>query len=273
MKLPDDPKERSQLIVLIGIVGVAAVYGIYMAASSVLMKPQREKQEQIEEITEKLRKANEAVQMMPMSQKNNDNHIAIISEIDSKHILHPRMGKNYLLPAEEFVREQEVVSKSKVISVKEIGISNFPTPDPPKDTGDAHAPKPKPKVYAFKIYTVRVEVAEGLHNMIKLIKQIESANPCISISAMDIAPESETPFEHSMSFDIQWPIWNATKTTEKIMQQLKSPAFRETIKKTTVSKIKKTKPKTTKPAPAVNTVVDAEAQAELKGLGIPTDEN
>jgi hypothetical protein len=273
MKLPDDPKERSQLMVLMGIFGMDAVYGIYMAASSVVMKPQREKQEQIEEITEKLRKANDAIELMPMSQKNNDKHIAIISEIDSKYVLHPRMGKNYLLPAEEFVREQEAASDSKVISVKEIGISEFPTPEPPKATGDAHAPKPKPKVYAFKIYTVRVEVAEGLHNLIKLIKQIESAHPLVSISTINITPEEETPFIHNMSFDIQWPIWNATMTTEKIMGQLNSPTFRGTIKKTTAAKTEKTKPKTTKPANAVNTVNDAAAQAELQGLGIPTDEN
>lgn len=284
MKLPDDPKERNQILVLVGILSLFALYGVYMGANILLIKPHKENEKQIAELTDKLTDADSDVKLMPEMKKLNNQHIMEIREINDAYLLHPRLG-SFILPAQEFVEEQANAVNTPIIEVTEIGISEFPAPEPPKpapgEGGHAHgeakpvaAPK---KEYAFKVYTARVTVDKGLHNMIKLTRQIENANPYICISSVSILPNEESPDTHDMTFDIQWPIWNPNKTTEKILQQLNSPAFladleqaggtHEAPQKTGGEEEKKEKQKPKTPPPPS----PEQAQA-LKDLGVPVDE-
>ena len=267
MKLPDDPKERNQLMILIGVFGLAAVYGLYMGVSTLLLKPQKAKEKEISSLTSKLTKADNDIDMMPMLEANNLKHISAIKEISDQCVLHPQLG-NFLIPAEQFIRKQEAAAKAIVLEVKEIGINNFPDPEPPaRVAGD---PAPVKKQWSFKIYTARVEVGGGFHNAIKLAKQIEAANPFICISSIKMTPEEETPFQHNMTFDVQWPIWNPNRTTAGILEILNSPASRQSIDATQVN-APATKPKATVEKAAVETDNSA-ASAGLDKLGVNVDE-
>lgn len=279
MKLPEDPKERSQILALVGIFGAIALYGIYMGVSVMFLKPEKVRQKKIAELTEKLSKADSDVEMMPILKDNNTRYTQEITRISDEYVLHPQLG-NLLIPAEQFIREQEAAAGVTVLEVKEIGINEFPAPEAPPpvkdESGKTKIQAAPNKDYAFKIYTARVDVANGLHDVIKLVKQIESANPFVCISSINIAPQEETPFQHRISLDVQWPIWNANKSTEKILQLLNSSSFRESIMPPAdtkpapkAKKIGKAK-KNDKAAPEAD---DSVVNAKLKELGVNIDEN
>ena len=282
MKLPDDPKERTQILVLVGILGLGALYGLYMAANAMVIKPHKDKVKLVEDLRSKLADATDDVKMMPDLEKNNDEHIATITDISDRHVLHPDLG-NYLIPAKKFIGKHAADSKTSVIDVKEIGISEFPMPKPPKpvrdESGHAKPVAAPKKEYAFKIYTARVEIANGYHELLRLIKQIEKSNPYVCITSITVTPSEDNDFAHNMSFDIQWPIWNASvKSTEKIMQQLDSPAFRNTIKKPArtsmaASASAENKPSADEKTAKTETALDASAKNKLKELGVKVDEN
>lgn len=264
MKLPEDKKERTQILVLGALMACGALYGVYMAVNVHLLKPHKENLKKIESLTDKIKEADGFIELMPDLKKNSEQFANDIKVISDKYVLHPRLS-SYVLPAKDFIMEQARKAKANVIDVKPIGIINLPDPPievstEPEESGKRRPPPPR-KQYAFKIFRARVIVDNGLHNMIRLIRTVEQANPFTCITEINITPDPKDPAKHDMYFDIDWPIWNKSPYTEQILEELDTYVGSDTSSET-----EKTEGKA--PAEEVNAKADGDQAKMLEESGI-----
>lgn len=210
MKLPSDKKERTKVLALIAVGVVLAIYGIAAVIVMPLSRIKRERAAAILELDGKLGKARTAVSRMAADRARNS---SVLNEIVTtatrgNMVLHDRLG-NFLLGASEVVEGHARKCGVPITAPTEIGISQLPQGSSNKDPA------------AFKSYTAHIGVECGIHDLIRLLSQIETNNPYACISSLAIAAQPDKPEKHSVALDIQWPIWNDPEMPSKLESQFK----------------------------------------------------
>ncbi len=209
MKLPDDPKERKQLMILGAIMAAGLLFGVFKGADALLLSKKVDAEKKVEELEHKIRKAQKQIKRMNSMDKMNLDLIKEIKTVSSDYILRDQLG-SYLLVAQEQMEDAARNSKTTIAPVQEIGIGKMPAP-PPQQQFSAEGkelPMGPPATYALRHYTARITVENGLHDMIRIIKEAERVNPYFCVSGIEIIAQEETPGKHEMTFDAQWPIWD-----------------------------------------------------------------
>lgn len=210
MKLPEDKKERTQILALIMIGVVAVIYALYQLQVNMIAKPRKLSEKEISRLENDIKMAETDISFMETDIREIDKMMNEIKEINnSSYILHPRLGDNYLLSAQEFI--EELAQKHEIkVKVSEIGAS------------DIQQKTSTPKEFSFKTYTVRVEFQEGLHKTIEFLKDVETSNPYFCICSLNIASQKDVYDKHDVFFDVQWPIWIMNDLSAQALQVLRN---------------------------------------------------
>lgn len=209
MRLPDDPKEKVKILILVGIGGVAVVYTLIAAVVKPLLHRKEADRAEIAELEDQLASATRDVNRMWKDRVQNTQALETIVDISNEknYLLHPRLG-NYELGAREFVESLSQSTGVPVESVREIGIIQLPT-DSSQQTERT-----------LTSYNVRVNVKCGIHALINLLTAIEDANPYVCVSGVSIAAGSDDPAKHQINFELQWPIWSDPTMAEDMERRL-----------------------------------------------------
>jgi len=209
MKLPDDKKERTKILVLIGI-GAVIVVGLILKAPVIgilpVLKSKKDKLEKIAKLNTDLASANKEIKQHLRDKAENLDILEKIGDISQKHVLKPVLG-NYKIPASEVIEPIAKKQNLKIEQFRQIGIS-------------AEAAQT-----VLRAFSARVYVICSYDDLKSLIAEIENSNPLLCILNISIAvqgPESPEGLEkHQAYFDVQWPIWADAETPSKLLQQLK----------------------------------------------------
>lgn len=210
MKLPEDKKERVKVLILIAIGAVALVYGLWVGVVSPMMKGRKDGAARIGDLDAKIKKARDAVNQMQKSTSLNSNVVSEIVEAANRrnYVLHDRLG-NYLLGAQEILEAHARKSGVTLDAVTEIGQSQIPG-----IAASTNGP-------AFRCYTSRVALRAGIHDLIKFLAEVETGNPYLCVSSLVIASQPDKPDLHSITLDVQWPIWASADVSALIESRMK----------------------------------------------------
>lgn len=209
MKLPEDKGERIKLYALMGVVGVFLLYVGGGYAIKPLLKKRAEWKEQIEKLKLDIETTQRVLDFVGQSE---DVNAEVVNEIvriaqTSNVVLRPRLG-NYQLEATERIEQRAAAAGVPIESIRETGVTTAPWS---KDDG------------AFQAYGVRVETQCGLHDFVRLLQTVQSRNPYLCITDIAVGARPSTPGQHTVSFDLQWPIWKNQDALDEITQTLTMP--------------------------------------------------
>jgi len=209
MKLPQDKKERIKILVVVVAVLVAVLNGTFMFVIRPMRAKQKEASERIRELDNQLRTARTQIERMLKERETNLGVIRDIIELtDEKgYVLRARLG-NFQLSATEAIEQCAKRIDVEFKDVREVGVS--PMPKAPNTPGNN----------SFNSYTVRVAMQCGLHEVVRLLHELEKSNPYLAISEVGIVGASGTPAAHDISFDVQWPIWVDAEAAADLRRQL-----------------------------------------------------
>lgn len=211
MKLPEDKQERTKVIALIAIGVGATLYVLVQYAVRPIMKSNKKNAKRITEITEILKKADMEVQMIGRDRTANEEALAKIAEVSRNNLLHPQMGINYQIPANEVVAKIE----------KRVGFSL----EDPKIRAGGTLPGPKlPQKSNLMSQMMGINVNLSYAQAVKLLRAIREENPYIAISAISVRAQAASPEEHSFSCLISWPAWSDPKKAEQFKPKPKPEA-------------------------------------------------
>jgi len=220
MKLPDDKNERNKILGLIAIGVLAVCYIGYTFGIKVLLQKQQAALAEIAELEAKVWQANLDIKQIPLYIQQNDEIVENIINISENKldILHSNLG-NFLLVAEDIIERNAQSLDLTVKSVNPTGspVKRFDTPVKRSGTKDS---KKDAKAPRFAPYTVSVEMECGLVDAMNLIRSIEKKNPYLCITRLGIIGQPDNVTQHSITFDVQWPIWIDAKQPMKLVSEL-----------------------------------------------------
>jgi hypothetical protein len=216
MKLPRDRKERIKVFALLAAGLILAIYGVVTFAARPLMKSVQARRERIQILQKDLEKAQ--LQIVQM-QKGKESNVLIVRDLarlsgDGGMILNPRLG-NYLLSAQEIINDHARNCGLTVDAVRELGLSGL---QPQEDNAKA-AKKKKPGKQLFQAYSAQVVMNCGIHDLTRLLGAIETSNPYLCVSSIDIAAQASSPDKHTVTFQVQWPVWENEEQKSRIERQ------------------------------------------------------
>lgn len=207
MKLPEDKQARMKVLILIAIGTVAVLYVAQLGVKS-LRKSKKAKTARLQELEEQQKKATLEIRRMPRDLELNRETVKKIKEISDKFVLKPVLG-NYLLKAREIIEQYAKKLDIVLEDIREAGISQVPRRRGRKTDR------------TFHIYTARVTLDCGFHDIARFLREIKSSNPYLCVASLEIAGRPKEPEEHKITFDVQWPIWADYEMPGRLEEQLK----------------------------------------------------
>jgi hypothetical protein len=209
MKLPDDPKEKIKILILIAIGAVAVLYTLIAVVVKPLMTRKAGNNEAIETLQNELTDAQRDLNRMWQGRDYNTKVLQSLVELSNRkdYLLHPRLG-NYELGAREYVETAARDVGVELEAVREIGLMQLPQDPAIKD----------PR--ALQTYNLRVSMQAGLPDLIALLTAIETRNPYLSVSGISIDARPTDPARHQIAFELQWPVWTDPLTAQDLERRL-----------------------------------------------------
>lgn len=207
MKLPDDPKDRMKVLLLIAI-GVLATVAAMAQGVVHLIRQENQLTEQLADIEWQTTSASESIASAENCRSRNIQTVQSIVTISETHILHPILG-NYRLGASELLERVALGSGVSLDSIQEVGILDIPKP------------KTKTGKNVLKAYTVRISMRCGYAKIQEFVRQLELNNPYLCISTLSIIGQQDVdPESHRVVMGIQWPIWSNPEMAVQMMERM-----------------------------------------------------
>lgn len=196
MKLPDDPKKRQQVLILIGMVAVIVAVVAWMFGIQPFLKNRSDMLADIEKKTGELTTARDEVAKAPGNREMNRQTLKKINDISEKYVIQPRTGLNYHLAAREIL---EKVATS-------VGIETEPIVN--VGTGSLLGGGQKDPSKHVKACTAIVTAKCGYGDIVRFVRTLEKENPYMSISRVSVVGRpAEDKKKHSITIEVQWPAW------------------------------------------------------------------
>jgi Tfp pilus assembly protein PilN len=193
MKLPENKKERYQILGLIGVVAVLVLYAVAQIGISPLIVARRKLQTDLEKQQEKIEKAKRELQRATLLKVDYDNLTAEIDKIASANVRRPVLGQ-YLVGLTETI---DTAARETGLKVEE-----------PQDIGMRELPRSKKAATppAFNAYAVQVS-GEGSYARIQaFVDRLERDNPMLCVTDIRILGQQDKPEAHRVLLKIEWPI-------------------------------------------------------------------
>jgi len=206
MKLPEDKKQRTQVLALIGIGAVVVVVLIFqmpMVGILPIIKAKKEKRAKIEQLIIDIGKANKEVEQEKKDKVEDINTLKKIRDNAANYVIVPELG-NYEIPAANYIDAIAQKLDLKLEAKRQLGLS--------ADNGQTF----------FRIFSLRVTLECSYEEAVKFVKEVENGNPLISVVNIAITGQSPPKQEkHMVSFDVQWPAWTDPEMPAKMDIQIK----------------------------------------------------
>ena len=231
MKLPEDKKERQKILMLIGI-GVAAVaYGIWSFVFAPKLAERSSSEAAVAELQTKMEDAQEEIRRAPLVERDLRAAYSNIIELSERHMLHPRLGSSYILPAREIINRHARTLNIEGVVVEEVGLIAMPRPK--------EAAKPKPKKGeeqetqatdkpatpespstpppTIQAYAARITATCSYEDLRRWCEAMEKENPMLAICNIMITAQPEDPLKHLVTFEALWPTWIDPDQRERLI--------------------------------------------------------
>ncbi len=212
MKLPVDPKRRTQLLALAGVVTVLFLVLLYIGLSF-LLTLRSQTQIDLEDAREKLGRLEQEIKAFPAVRQARDDLFWNIQFMATNHILFHEY-RNYHLTAREILLPLAAETGISLDIPKEGIVIDLPVPEPKSTNKVARASsagKGKgaagPASPVFSLYPVSATGRAGFDQLLAFLRRIESRNPYISVSDLHLTADPATPETHDFSITLLWPIW------------------------------------------------------------------
>jgi hypothetical protein len=218
MRLPEDPKEKLKILVLVAIGAVAVLYTLVTVVVKPFMTRKAENTESIAKLQEQLTDAQRDLNRMWLDRDRNTKVLRSLVELsnDKDYLLHPRLG-NYELGAREYVEAAARRVGVELEAVREIGLIQLPQ--------DPAIKEPR----SLKTYNLRISVQTGLQHLIALLGAIENGNPYLCVSGVSIDTQPANPARHQISFELQWPVWTDPLMAQDLERRLREAEATEPV--------------------------------------------
>ncbi|MBT3294433.1 MAG: hypothetical protein HN919_13330 [Verrucomicrobia bacterium] len=209
MKLPDDKQQRVKIFVMIGLGAALVVLGIVQGIINPLRTSRANRMVRMEECQRGVERARKEIKKAARSFTHRMETLDSIKRASDQYILHPVLG-NYLLEATGIIEAHASALNIAIDPVREVAISDIPR--------NANAKKDR----LLKAYTVRVNLVAPYHDAFAMMREIENQNPYVCITSVMIRPRTGVDIErHSISIEVQWPVWADPEFPAEIEEQLK----------------------------------------------------
>lgn len=201
MKLPEDRKERTKILIMIAVGVVAVIYAIFELAILPLLAEQNLNRKKMVDSQVRITKIKRDLLNVPRLRadfNSTTSHIATLSE----HLAQPVLG-TYLLGIQNTIDSLSANLDIRMVPAAEIGIAELPGSN--KD-GLPHS---------LRSYSVRTTFYGGYREIMAFFRALEASNPMMCITEFSISAQNNSPEKHQVNFTAQWPIWDETgKTSE-----------------------------------------------------------
>jgi hypothetical protein len=199
MNFPDNKEDKNKILLLMGIVLLAVGFGIYSFGISPYFKNRKAMRIESEDLSDKLWQARKDIRNLS---RNIDRNTELVDQIlkvseEDRYILRPNLG-NYLLVASDILNSQAEALGLTIESINETMRITI-TPEELKKR-DANGPR-------FTPYAINVTLSCGMHDLVRLVQQLEDNNPYMCITRLGVLNQDDSAEIHSVSFDVQWPVW------------------------------------------------------------------
>lgn len=232
MKLPDDKKERQKVLAMIGIGAAAVMYGIWAFAYEPARTAKAEANATIASLTEKISDAESDVRRIPVTERDLKAAYSNLIEFSERHMIHPRLGSSYILPARETITRHARALAIENVVVEEVGLMAMPRPkekakSKPKDgegaaanttTSAGAAEVQDVPEHTIQAYAARVSTTCSYEDFRKLTEKLEKENPLVVISNILITGQPDIPLLHQVIFEIMWPAWIDPNKREMLIE-------------------------------------------------------
>ena len=210
MRLPEDEKERAKVLVLISLGTIAVIYTVLYAVVRPLRIKRAERADEITAVQQRLEEAEREVGRMMKNRKENTQILRKVIELANaqKSVLQPRLG-NYRLEARDFLESHASTASVEIDDIRQVGIIQLPKSEK-QETDNV-----------LKAYISQVKINGGLHDLIRFLRQIEVSNPFLVVSSLSITSLAATPGKHSITVELQWPVWADEKLGQELEARLK----------------------------------------------------
>lgn len=212
MKLPVDPKRRTQILVLAGVVTVLLLVFLYLGFSYILTLRAKTKLD-LDDARDKLNKLEREIKAFPTVRQTRDDLFWSIQFAATNHILFHEY-RNYHLTAREILLPLAAETGIALDIPKEGAVIDLPVPDPKSTNKTARATsagKGKgtagPASPFFALYPVSATGRAGFDQLLAFLRRIESRNPYIAVSELRLTANPDSPETHDFSITLLWPIW------------------------------------------------------------------
>jgi hypothetical protein len=211
MKLPEDKKQRTQVLALIGIGVILVLVGLFYGIGFI-RDQKKATADKTKKLKEDIRKANLEIDQMSKDRKDNTETLQKMKDLSDKYLLKQRIGNNYFLSAKEILETEaqkvNLLTPTAMLGISEIGLSDI-------------SPASGKVVPPVRAYTAHVSIVCGYNDLVRFIRTIEDDNPLVSVMNITIVARSPPNVEtHAAAFDVQWPVWTDQEMPSKLEAQI-----------------------------------------------------
>jgi len=199
------------LLVVIGSAGV--LYAAVQLGISPLLAARRAKSDRIAELTDAIELARSKTGQLRILKEQNRKVISELIGVSDKYVLRRRLG-NLQLGASEAVERYAADADVEIMPLREIGIADIPR------VGGGRGRAAPSADASFRVYAAQVDIVGGLHDTVDFLKVLESANPYLCVSSVNVEAQPGDPAVHKMWIEIQWPVWADPSVRDNMAGQL-----------------------------------------------------
>jgi hypothetical protein len=210
MKLPENKKERIQVMALICIGVFGVLYAAIQLGLSPILDDAKKKRERLSDLQDKVSNAERFMKVRERHTSDNIRAISNIFYISENYLLEPEVG-NYLLPAKGLVARYTAAVGIPDVSVE--GLGQFAIPVSRATEASESAKR------AFKAYAVRVSCTGTYSNLVALTRIIAQENPMLAFGTVQMSAIRKSPQKHQISLVLRWPIWADQSIVEELRAQ------------------------------------------------------
>lgn len=219
MRLPQDKKERTKILLLIGLGAVIVGYALVAFAAQPALKAARERKARIQLLQNDLAKAQSQIELAQKGKESNAKLLADFEAVttNGSSVLKPRLG-NYELSATEILESKAANCGLTIDHIRPLGITSV---KPQEAEAGGKKKKAEPRKDPFTGYAVQVTLNCGTHDLVRLLRTLQDSNPFLCVSRLEVAAQSASPGKHAVTFEVQWPVWANLEDQSRMEQQMK----------------------------------------------------
>ena len=207
MRLPEDKRDRTKILLLLALLVGGAFYGVWAFVYHPLVTGRAEALTRRDQLEQELHAARVHIRRMEEMRREMQQVARNLRARSEYDMIHPRLG-NYLLEARETVQRH-----GRAAGVDQIRVTELDFVHPPRRPDN----EPPPRIRG---YAVRVTAECSYAQLTHWLELLEEHNALLSVSQLQIAAQPDNPRKHQVGFEVQWPVWINPETRTTVRERV-----------------------------------------------------